>query len=70
VIGVGHERTVVTLSLILRKAGDRVKTNQRDTVQLARLLRTGESTAVWVLDEGYEAMRGLVRAREAAVVAA
>ena len=37
VIGLGHECTVVAPSLIPRKAGDRVKTNRRDTVQLARV---------------------------------
>src|SRR5215212_44404 len=66
VIGLGHECTVVAPSLIPRKAGDRVKTNRRDAVQLARLLRAGELAAVWVPDEGHEAMRDLVRAREAA----
>jgi transposase len=63
----GHECTVVAPSLIPRKPGDRVKTNRRDAVSLARLLRTGELTAVWVPDEGHEAMRDLVRARAAAV---
>lgn len=63
----GHECTVVAPSLIPRKAGDRVKTNRRDAVALARLLRAGELTAVWVPDEGHEAMRDLVRARAAAV---
>jgi transposase len=67
VISLGHECTVVAPSLIPRKAGDRVKTNRRDAVQLARLLRAGELTAVWVPDEGHEAMRDLVRARETAV---
>ena len=36
-------------------------------MQLARLLRAGELTAVWVPDEGHEAIRELVRARDAAV---
>ena len=63
----GHECTVVAPSLIQRKPGDRVKTNRRDAVSLARLLRAGELTAVWVPDEGHEAMRDLVRARAAAV---
>ena len=54
-------------SLVPREPGDRVKTNRRDAVQLARLLRAGELTAVWVPDEAHEAMRDLVRAREAAV---
>ena len=59
----GHECIVVAPSLIPRKPGDRVKTNRRDAVSLARLLRAGELTAVWVPDEGHEAMRDLVRAR-------
>ncbi|MBB3979535.1 hypothetical protein GGQ64_004779 [Rhizobium azooxidifex] len=63
----GHERVVVVPSLIPRKPGDRVKTNRRDALALARLLRAGELTAVWVPDEGHEAMRDLVRARAAAV---
>lgn len=63
----GHECTVVAPSLIPRKPGDQVKTNRRDAVALARLLRAGELTAVWVPDEGHEAIRDLVRARTAAV---
>ena len=63
----GHECLVVAPSLIPRKPGDRVKTNRRDALALARLLRAGELTAVWVPDEGHEAMRDLVRARAAAV---
>jgi len=63
----GHACTVVAPSLIPRKAGDRVKTNRRDAVQLARLLRAGELTAVWVPDEAHEAVRELIRSREAAV---
>lgn len=63
----GHECVVVAPLLIPRKPGDRVKTNRRDALVLARLLRAGELTAVWVPDEGHEAMRDLVRARAAAV---
>jgi transposase len=58
---------VVAPSLIPRKPGDQVKTNRRDAIALAKLLRAGELTAVWVPDEGHEAMRDLVRARSAAV---
>jgi transposase len=58
---------VVALSLIPRKPGDRVKTNRRDALQLARLLRAGELTAVWVPDEAHEAMRDLIRSRQMAV---
>lgn len=63
----GHPCTVVAPSLIPRKPGDRVKTNRRDALALAKLLRAGELTAVWVPDAGHEAMRDLVRARAAAV---
>lgn len=63
----GHDCIVVAPSLIPKKPGERVKTNRRDAVALARLLRAGELTAVWVPDERHEAMRDLVRSREAAV---
>jgi len=63
----GHECIVVAPSLIPRKPGDRVKTNRRDALSLAKLLRAGELTAVWVPDARHEAMRDLTRAREAAV---
>ena len=56
---------VVAPSLVPKKAGDRVKTNRRDAVSLAKLLRAGELTAVWVPDERHEAMRDLSRARQA-----
>jgi transposase len=58
---------VVAPSLIPKKAGDRVKTNRRDALDLARQLRAGELTAVWVPDGRHEAMRDLTRARAAAV---
>jgi transposase len=63
----GYRCTVVAPSLIPRKPGDRVKTNRRDAQQLARLLRAGELTAVWVPDEAHEAVRDLIRARQSAV---
>ena len=63
----GHDCIVVAPSLIPRKPGDRVKTNRRDAISLAKLLRAGELTAVWVPDARHEAMRDLSRAREAAV---
>ena len=67
ITSLGYSCTVVAPSLIPRKPGDRVKTNRRDAVALARLLRAGELTTVWVPDKGHEAMRDLVRARAAAV---
>jgi transposase len=50
--------------MIPKKAGDRVKTDRRDSLTLARLHRAGELTAVWVPDGGQEALRDLTRARE------
>jgi transposase len=64
----GHECIVVAPSLIPKRPGDKVKTNRRDAVNLAKLLRAGELTAVWVPDRRHEAMRDLIRAREAAVM--
>lgn len=64
----GHECLVVAPSLIPKRPGDRVKTNRRDAVSLAKLLRAGELTAVWVPDRHHEAMRDLTRAREAGVM--
>jgi len=66
--GLGHECVVAAPSLIPKKPGDRVKTNRRDALSLARLLRAGDLTAVWVPDERHEAMRDLTRAREAAMM--
>lgn len=45
------------------KAGDRVKTDRRDAMMLAKLHRADELTSVWVPNAAHEAMRGLIRAR-------
>jgi transposase len=63
-LGVACE--VIAPSLVPTKAGDRVKTDRRDAEKLARCHRAGELTAVWVPDADHEALRDLVRAREAA----
>ena len=57
---------VVAPTLVPTKAGDRVKTDRRDATKLARSYRAGDLTAVWVPDAAHEALRDLVRAREAA----
>lgn len=57
---------VIAPSLVPVKAGDRVKTDRRDAEKLARCYRAGELTPVWVPDAAQEALRDLVRAREAA----
>jgi transposase len=67
ITSLGHDCMVVAPSLIPTKPGDRVKTNRRDALNLVKLLRAGELTAVWVPEERHEAMRDLTRARGAAV---
>jgi transposase len=62
----GVECEVVAPTLVPEKAGDRVKTDRRDALKLARCFRAGELTKVWVPDPAHEALRDLVRAREAA----
>ena len=62
----GVQCEVIAPSLVPVKAGDRVKTDRRDAEKLARSYRSGDLTAVWVPDAGSEALRDLVRAREAA----
>jgi transposase len=62
----GHACLVVAPALIPKRPGERVKTNRRDAVMLARLHRAGELTGVWVPDATYEAVRDLLRARETA----
>ena len=58
---------VVAPSSIPKRSGDRVKTDRRDAMMLARLARAGELTAVRVPDGADEAVRDLVRAREDAM---
>lgn len=63
-LGVGC--VVVAPTLVPVKAGDRIKTDRRDAAKLARSFRSGDLTPVWVPDAAHEALRDLVRAREAA----
>lgn len=62
----GVDCAVIAPTLAPVKAGDRVKTDRRDAERLARSHRAGDLTAVWVPDAGCEALRDLVRGREAA----
>ena len=48
----GHDCVVVAPSLIPRKPGERIKTDRRDAINLAKLHRAGELTPVWVPDPG------------------
>lgn len=63
----GYDCEVVAPSRTPRRSDDRIKTDRRDAVLLARLSRAGELTAVRVPDAADEALRDLVRAREDAV---
>jgi transposase len=62
-VALGAQCVVVAPSLIPTRPGDRVKTDRRDALKLARLLRSGELTAVWVPEAAHEALRDLTRAR-------
>ena len=63
----GHECWVVSPSLTPKKPGERIKTDTRDAVKLARLARAGELTTIYVPEAADEALRDLVRACEDAV---
>ena len=64
--GLGQSCIVIAPSMMPRRPGDHVKTDRRDAMTLARLLRAGELTAIWVPDEAHEAVRDLIRARRSA----
>jgi hypothetical protein len=64
--GLGAACSVVAPSLLPQRPRERIKTDRRDIAKLARLLRSGELTAVWAPDAEHEALRDLRRAREAA----
>ncbi len=59
------ECQVIAPSRIPKSPTDRIKNDHRDSKSLARLLRAGDLTPIWVPDETHEAMRDLVRARSA-----
>jgi transposase len=63
-VAAGIECMVVAPSLVPTKTGDRVKTDRRDAEKLARYLRSGDLTEVYVPDEATEAIRDLERARD------
>lgn len=62
----GIKCEVIAPTLVPVMAGNRVKTDRRDAEKLARSYRSDDLTPVWVPDEGSEALRDLVRARESA----
>lgn len=63
-LGLGIACEVIAPSLIPQKPGERVKTDRRDALKLAKLYRAGELTSIYVPTEDDEALRDLVRARE------
>jgi transposase len=68
IVSQNHQCIVVAPSLIPKKPGDKVKTDKRDADQLARLLRAGDLTSVYVPNAEDEAIRDLSRAREDAML--
>ena len=68
IVSQNHQCLVVAPSLIPKKPGDKIKTDKRDADQLARLLRAGDLTAVYVPNAEDEAIRDLSRAREDATL--
>lgn len=60
----GHDVQVVAPSRIPKAPGERIKTDRRDALKLARLARSGDLTPVWIPDTEQEAMRDLTRARD------
>lgn len=68
-VAAGYSNQVVAPSLIPKKAGERIKTDRRDARKLARCLRAGDLTAVWVPDAATEGLRDLERARDDAKTA-
>jgi transposase len=63
----GHMCSVVAPALMHKRAGDRVKTDRREAVQLAQLMRPGDPTPVSIPTVEDEAIRNLTRAREDAL---
>ena len=63
-LAAGVECLVAAPSKLQRPSGDRVKTDARDALHLARLLKLGEVVAVTIPSVAQEAARDLVRARE------
>lgn len=63
----GYACEVIAPAKIARRPGDRIKTDRRDALLLARAARAGELVSVAIPDERDEALRDLSRAREDAV---
>lgn len=66
-MAMGIHCEVIAPTLVPKKAGDRVKTDRRDAEKLARCYRSGDLTPIWIPGFDHEALRDLLRAREAAI---
>lgn len=67
ITSLGHCCYVVAPSLIAKKPGDKVKTDKRDALRLAKLLKTEDLTPIYVPEPEDESIRDLSRARETAM---
>lgn len=67
ITSLGHCFYVVAPSLIPKKPGERIKTNKRDALKLAKLLKSEDFTPIYVPEPEDEAIRDLSRAREVAM---
>lgn len=63
----GYCWEIIAPSQIPRRAGDRVNTDGRDSIELAECSRAGQLSAIWIPQPEDEAIRDLSRAREDAV---
>lgn len=63
----GYSCEIIAPSKIPHRPGDRVKTDARDSIQLAECSRAGQLSSIWIPDPEDEAIRDLARAREDAV---
>jgi transposase len=63
----GYACEVIAPAKVARRPGDRIKTDRRDALLLARAARAGDLVSVMIPDERDEAIRDLTRAREDAV---
>lgn len=68
ITSLGHCCYVVAPSLIPKKAGERIKTDKRDALKLAKLLKSEDLTPIYVPEPEDEAVRDLSRAREVAML--
>ncbi|QUM84908.1 IS110 family transposase [Moritella sp. 28] len=67
ITSLGHCCYVIAPSLIPKKPGDKIKTDKRDAMNLAKLLKSEDLTAIYVPEPEDEAVRDLSRARETAM---